>query len=39
MIMVLNATFNNISDISCLSGLLLEEFGVLGEKHGTAANH
>ena len=31
--MMLNATFNNISDVSWLSVLLLEETRVPGEKH------
>ena len=34
----LNATFNNISAISCVS-LLVEEIWVLGEKSRPAANH
>jgi hypothetical protein len=32
-IMVFNATFNNISVISWRPALLVEETGVLGEKH------
>ena len=31
--MVFNATFNNISVMSWLSVLMLEESGVLGENH------
>jgi len=38
-IMVLNVTFNNISVISWRSVLLVEETGVLGEKHRPAASH
>ena len=34
--MVLNATFNNISVISCQSDLLVEEIGVSGENQGPA---
>jgi hypothetical protein len=37
--MVFNATFNNISIISCWSVLLVEEFGVPGENHRPAASH
>ena len=37
--MVLYATFNNISVISWLSVLLLEETGVPQENHQLAANH
>ena len=33
MIMVFNATFNNISAISWLSVLLVKETGVTGENH------
>jgi hypothetical protein len=33
MVMVLNATFNNISAISWWSVLLVEETGVPGENH------
>jgi len=36
---VFNATFNNISVISWQSILLMEETGVPGENHLTAANH
>jgi len=32
-VLALNATFNNISVISCLSVLLVEETGVPGENH------
>jgi hypothetical protein len=32
-VMVLNATFNNISAISWRSGLLVEETGIPGENH------
>jgi len=35
--MVFNATFNNISVISWLSVLLVEETGVLGEKPPTCS--
>ena len=38
-IVVLNATFNNISVISWLSVLLVEETRVLGENHRPAASH
>jgi len=37
--MVLNATFNNISVISWLSVLLVEETGVPGENHQPVASH
>jgi hypothetical protein len=37
--MVLNATFSNISDISWLSDLLVEETGGPGEKQRPAASH
>jgi len=37
--MVFNATFNNISVISWLSILLMEETGVPGENHRPAASH
>jgi hypothetical protein len=37
--MVFNATFNNISAMTCLSELLVEETGVPGEKHIPAACH
>jgi hypothetical protein len=37
--MVFNATFNNISVISCWSVLLLEETGVPGDNHWPAASH
>ena len=33
MVMVFNATFNNISDMSWQSVLLVEETGVPGENH------
>ena len=39
MVMVLNATFNNISVISWRSALLEEENGVTGEKHWPVASH
>jgi hypothetical protein len=39
MIMVFNATFNNISVISLRLVLLVEETGVLGENHQPAARH
>jgi hypothetical protein len=38
-VVVFNATFNNISFISWRSVLLVEETGVLGEKHRLAASH
>jgi hypothetical protein len=38
-VMVLNATFNNISIISWRSVLLVEETGVLGENHRPAESH
>jgi len=37
--MVFNAIFNNISVISLLSVLLVEESGVQGENHQTVASH
>ena len=37
-VMVLNATFNNISVISWRSILLVEETGILGENHQSAAS-
>ena len=37
--MVLNATFNNISVISWWSVLSVEETGVPGENHRSAASH
>ena len=36
MFMVFNATFNNISDISWRSVLLVEETGIPGENHQPA---
>jgi hypothetical protein len=39
MVMVFNATFNNISVISWRSVLLVEETGVPGKNHRLAANH
>jgi hypothetical protein len=36
---MLNDTFNNISVISWLSVLLVEETGVLGENHQSVASH
>ena len=38
-VMVFNATFNNISVISWRSVLLVEETGVPGENHRSAASH
>ena len=38
-VMVFNATFSNISAISCRSGLLVEETGGPGENHRPAASH
>jgi len=37
--MMFNATFNNISVISCESVLLVEETGVPEENHRPAASH
>jgi len=39
MVMVFNATFNNISVISWRSALSVEETGVPGENHRPVANH
>ena len=39
MVMVFNATSNNISVISCRSVLLVEETGVPIENHRPAASH
>jgi hypothetical protein len=39
VVMVLNATFNNISVISWRSVLLVEETGVPGENHQPAVSH
>ena len=39
LFMVLNATFSNISVISCRSVLLVKETGVPGEYHEPAAGH
>jgi hypothetical protein len=38
-VMVFNATFNNITFISWMSVLLVEETGVPAEKHRPAASH
>jgi len=38
-VMVFNATFNNISDISWRSVLFVEEIGGPGESHRPAASH
>jgi hypothetical protein len=38
-VMVFNATFNNISDISWWSVLLLEEIGVAGVNHRPVTKH
>ena len=38
-VMMFNATFNNISDISWRSVLLVEEIGVPGENHRPAASY
>ena len=35
-VVVFNTTFNNISELSCWSVLLVEENGVLGENHHPA---
>ena len=39
IVMVFDATFNNISVISWLPVLLVEETGVHGENHRPAASH
>ena len=39
IVLVLNATFNNISVISWRSVILVEETGVPGENHRHAASH
>jgi len=39
VVMVFNATFNNISAISWWSVLLVEETGVPRAKHRSAASH
>jgi hypothetical protein len=39
MVMVLDATFNNISTMSLRSVLLAEESGIPGENHRPAASH
>ena len=39
MVMVFNATFNNISAISWQSFVLVEETGVPGENHRPVASH
>ena len=39
MVMVFNATFNNISAISWRLVLLVEETGVSGENHRSAESH
>jgi hypothetical protein len=39
LVMVFNATFNNISILWCRSVLLVEETGVSGENHRHAAGH
>jgi len=39
MVMVFNATFNNISVLSCWSVLLVEETGVAGENHRPVTSH
>jgi type IV secretory pathway VirB2 component (pilin) len=38
-VLVLNATFNNISAISWLSVLLVKEMGVPGENNRSAESH
>jgi hypothetical protein len=38
-LMVFNATFNNISVVSCRSVLLVEETGAPGENHQPVASH
>jgi hypothetical protein len=39
MVMVFNATFNNISAISLRLVLLVEETGLLGETHRPVLSH
>jgi len=39
MVMVFNATFNNISAIQWRSVLLVEKTGVTGENHRPATSH
>jgi hypothetical protein len=39
MVIVFNATLNNISAISWRLDLMVEETGVLGENHRPAASH
>jgi hypothetical protein len=39
MVMVFNATFNNISVIAWRSVVLVEESGVPGENHRPVASH
>ena len=39
MVMVFNATFNNISVISWRSDLVVEDTGVPGENHRPAVSH
>jgi len=39
MVMMFNATFNNISVISWRSVLLVDETGVLAENHRPVASH
>ena len=39
MVMVFNATFNNISVLSSQSVLLVEETRVSGENHGAVVSH
>ena len=39
MVMVFNATFNNISVLSCRSDLLVDETGVTGENQRPVASH
>ena len=39
MVMVFDATFNNISVLSLRSALLVEETGVPGENHRPATSH
>jgi hypothetical protein len=38
-VMVLNATFNNISDLSSRPVLLVQENGITGNNHPPAASH
>ena len=39
MVMVFNATFNNISVLSCRSDVLMDETGVTGKNHRPVASY